>query len=119
MGDAALGRRWRVPGPRRARSWSTRARPHLPAPALVRAQHGHLDAAGRWHPPQLSHTQGRSRQADRKRDTRRKILAGAMVLDRVERGEVAEERFKAAMGRFLERALFDLPPCSASEEKTG
>ena len=50
----------------------------------------------------------------RKRDTRRKILLGAMVLDRVARGEMAETVVKADMDRFLERdqerALFDLPP---------
>ena len=58
----------------------------------------------------------RESQAERKRETRRKILAGAMTLDRVERGELPESRFKADMDRFLERpqerALFDLPPRS-------
>ena len=55
----------------------------------------------------------RESQEERKRETRRKILAGAMVLDRVARKELSEKLFKADMDRFLERdqdrALFDLP----------
>lgn len=50
----------------------------------------------------------------RKLDTRRKVLVGAMVLEQVERGEWPQERFTAAMDRFLtrdnDRALFDFPP---------
>ena len=58
----------------------------------------------------------RSRESveERKRETRRKILAGAMVLDRVARKDLSEKLFKADMDRFLERdqdrALFGLPP---------
>ena len=63
---------------------------------------------------ELQRLNARERQAERKRETRRKILAGAMVLDRVERGAVAEKLFLDDMDRFLERdkdrALFDLPP---------
>ena len=60
----------------------------------------------------------RSRESleERKRETRRKILAGAMVLDRVARKDLSEKLFKADMDRFLERdqdrALFGLPPKS-------
>ena len=47
-------------------------------------------------------------------DTRRKILAGAMLLDKVARGEFPELLFKAMMDLFLrrttDRALFELPP---------
>ena len=50
----------------------------------------------------------------RKRDTHRKILIGAMVLDQVQRGEWPEKRLQEAMDRFLDkdrdRALFELPP---------
>ncbi|MCY4435063.1 MAG: mobilization protein [bacterium] len=64
----------------------------------------------------------RERVAERKRDTRRKILAGALLLDWVERGEIAEKRFLDGLNRFLERdrerALFDLPPRSASTADT-
>ena len=63
---------------------------------------------------ELQRLDARERQVERKRETRRKILAGAMVLDRLARGELAEKLFKADMDRFLERdqdrALFDLPP---------
>ena len=54
------------------------------------------------------------RQAKRKHETRRKILLGAMVLDRIARGVVTENLVLADMDSFLERdqdrALFDLPP---------
>ena len=62
----------------------------------------------------------RASQEARKRETRRKILAGAMVLDRVARGEWPAEHFQAALDRFLERdqdrALFELPPRPATEK---
>jgi len=62
---------------------------------------------------EIQRVKARERQAKRKRDTRRKILVGAMVLDQVERGEWPATRLQAAMDRFLEReqdrALFDLP----------
>ena len=62
----------------------------------------------------IQRVKARERQAVRKRDTRRKILAGAMVLDRLARGELSEKLFLGDMDRFLERdqdrALFDLPP---------
>ena len=61
-------------------------------------------------------------QEERKRVTRRKILAGAMVLDRVARKDLAEKLFKADMERFLERdqdrALFGLPPRPAINSKS-
>ena len=69
---------------------------------------------------ELQRLDARERQAERKRETRRKILAGAMVLDRVARGEVTEKLFLADMDRFLERdqerALFDLPPKAAKSQ---
>ena len=69
---------------------------------------------------EIQRVRGRESQEERKRETRRKILAGAMVLDRVARKELPEKLFKADMDRFLERdqdrALFDLPPRSAKEE---
>ena len=61
----------------------------------------------------IQRVRSRESQEERKRETRRKILAGAMVLDRVARKEVAEKIFLADMDRFLEReqdrALFGLP----------
>jgi chromosome segregation ATPase len=49
----------------------------------------------------------------RKDDTRRKILAGAIVLARVEQGQIPQAEFRAwldaALTRADDRALFDLP----------
>jgi hypothetical protein len=54
-----------------------------------------------------------SRRA-RKDDTRRKILAGAIVLARVDQGLIPESEFRAwldgALTRADDRALFELPP---------
>ena len=54
-----------------------------------------------------------SRQA-RKDDTRRKILAGAIVLTRVEQGKLPEVEFRswldAALTRADDRALYGLRP---------
>ena len=67
---------------------------------------------------ELQRARGRAATAARKRDTHRKILAGAMTLDRVKRGEVSEQRFLVDMDKFLEkdrdRAAYDLPPRSAA-----
>ena len=53
-----------------------------------------------------------SRQA-RKNDTRRKILAGTIVLAKVEQGVLADTQFRKwldeALTRADDRALFDLP----------
>ena len=72
---------------------------------------------------EIQRVKGRAAQEARKRDTHRKILAGALLLDQVQRGEWPEERFLAALDRFLEkdrdRAVFDLPPRSTSPAKTG
>ena len=63
---------------------------------------------------EIQRVKSRESLEERKRDTRRKILAGAMVLDRVARKKVSEKLFKADMDSFLERdqdrALFGLPP---------
>jgi hypothetical protein len=52
-------------------------------------------------------------------DTRRKILAGAMVLEVSGRDEEARLRFMERMGKFLvrpdDRALFGLPPLPSAE----
>ena len=51
---------------------------------------------------------------ERKRDTRRKILAGACVLDRADKDLVSARHLKEILDAFLtkpqDRALFDLPP---------
>jgi hypothetical protein len=49
----------------------------------------------------------------RRDDTRRKILAGAIVLARVEQGQISESEFRGwldtALTRPDDRALFELP----------
>ena len=50
----------------------------------------------------------------RKLDTRRKILAGACVLDRADKDQASARHLKEILDAFLtkpqDRALFDLPP---------
>lgn len=50
----------------------------------------------------------------RKRENRKKLLIGAMIMQKVKAGEWTEASLLAAMDGFLtrdnERALFDLPP---------
>jgi hypothetical protein len=61
---------------------------------------------------------------NRKKENRRKVLAGAAIFAKIERGEWSEEGFRKMMDAFLsrpsERALFDLPilnePSEQSEE---
>ena len=66
---------------------------------------------------ELQRLDARERETERKRDTRRKILLGALLQDIMDRGEVVTTRreiIMAKLERFLERdrdrALFDLPP---------
>ena len=70
---------------------------------------------------EIQRVRSRESQEERKRETRRKILAGAMVLDRVARKELAEKLFLADMDRFLERdqdrAVFGLPPRPAKRQE--
>ena len=69
---------------------------------------------------EIQRVKGRAAQEARKRDTHRKILAGAMTLDRVARGEVSEQRFLEDMDRFLDkdrdRAVYDLPPRATAQQ---
>ncbi len=55
---------------------------------------------------------------NRKEDTRRKILLGAIVLARMERGEISESTVRqwlsAALTRSDDRSLFNLPPISTA-----
>ena len=60
---------------------------------------------------------GKERTRKRKDDTRRKILAGAAVLDRAERDAAFKAELGALLDRFLtradDRALFGLEPVAA------
>ena len=63
---------------------------------------------------EIQRVRSRESREARKRETRRRILAGAMAEAMLARGEWSEEEFRADMDRFLERdrdrALFGLPP---------
>jgi hypothetical protein len=63
---------------------------------------------------QIQALKAREGKQARKRDTRRKILIGAAVLDKVNKGEWPEERLRALLDNFLDkpidRALFGLSP---------
>ena len=56
---------------------------------------------------------------DRAAETRRKILAGALVLDMMNGDEETKTRFTARLDKFLtrtdDRALFGLPPVASPE----
>jgi len=62
----------------------------------------------------IQRAEARKRERDRKHRTQKAVLAGLMVLDRVERGELTEKLFLRDMDQFLtrdrERAVFGLPP---------
>ena len=62
---------------------------------------------------QIQALKTREQTAERQRDTRRKILIGAAVLERVKSGKWPEERLLAMMDEFLtkdlDRQLFNLP----------
>ena len=71
---------------------------------------------------EIQRAKARQRQNQRKRETRRKILMGAMLQDRIDRGKVPEKVVMADMDQFLtrdhERALFDLPPRQDNKKGT-
>lgn len=68
----------------------------------------------------IQRVRARETQAERKRETRRRLLTGAMALAQVARGEWPEAAFLTAMDQFLtreqDRALFELPPRSPEGE---
>lgn len=53
------------------------------------------------------------KKRERENDTRRKILIGAMIMDRIDNGKETEEKIKELMDTFLtrdkDRELFGLP----------
>lgn len=68
---------------------------------------------------QIQALKAREQAAERQRDTRRKILIGAAVLERVKNGKWPEERLLAMMDEFLtkdlDRQLFELPSKPAAD----
>lgn len=61
--------------------------------------------------------QAKKRSMDRKADTRRKVLAGAVVLEHAERDAAFKTELQTLLGRFLvrddDRALFGFSPLPA------
>ena len=64
--------------------------------------------------------QNKQRAGERKSDTRRKVLAGATVLEWAKRDSEFSSRMMAELKRFLvrddDRALFGLPPVPKRED---
>lgn len=62
---------------------------------------------------EIAKVRAREIAQDRRADTRKKVLAGALLLGMVERGEWPHEKFDSALDRFLtrdqDRVLFNLP----------
>ena len=72
------------------------------------------------------HIEARKRAMESKKkrseDTRRKILVGALILARVERGEWPQEKLLAMLDATLtrddDRALFDLPAIQSPQKSS-
>lgn len=66
--------------------------------------------------------EAREGKQNKKIDTRRKVLAGAAILAKVERGDWSEEGFRKMMDAFLsrpsERSLFGLPILEETSEQS-
>ena len=67
----------------------------------------------------IKQEQNKQRAGERKSDTRRKVLAGATVLEWAKRDNEFSSRLMAELKRFLvrddDRALFGLPPLPNKE----
>jgi len=63
--------------------------------------------------------QNKRKAVERRMDTRRKVLAGALALNMAEKDKAFSARLNEELGRFLvrdsERALFGLPPLKQPE----
>jgi large subunit ribosomal protein L7/L12 len=61
-------------------------------------------------------------KGNKSRDTRRKILAGALILDIISKDEAAKNKFMPQLDKYLtradDRALFDLKPLSKETEES-
>ena len=67
---------------------------------------------------EIQRVRAREQQQTRKDDTRRKILAGSMLLQLVEDGEWPEDKLRTRLDAYLtrddDRKLFDLPARDAT-----
>lgn len=70
---------------------------------------------------QIQAIKARESEDERKRDTRRKILIGGVVLSKVKRGEWNQEKLQALLNNELkadrDRELFGLPLQASNETK--
>ena len=70
---------------------------------------------------QIQAIKARESEEERKRDTRRKILIGGVVLSKVKRGEWNQEKLQALLNNELkadrDRELFGLPLLAPNEAK--
>jgi len=68
---------------------------------------------------EIQRVRAREQQQTRKDDTRRKILAGSMLLQLVEDGEWPKDKLQTRLDAYLtrddDRALFDLPPLDEAD----
>jgi hypothetical protein len=71
----------------------------------------------------IKREQGKLRSVERKSDTRRKVLAGATVLEWAKRDNEFSSRLMVELKAFLvrddDRALFGLPPLPKPKEHSG
>jgi hypothetical protein len=71
----------------------------------------------------IKREQGKLRTVERKSDTRRKVLAGAAVLEWAKKDNEFSSRLMTELKAFLvrddDRALFDLAPLPKSKERSG
>jgi len=69
---------------------------------------------------EIQRVRAREQKEERKRDTRRKVLVGAMILSKVDSGDWPEDRLMAAMNTYLDRdhdrELFGLPPKAETQQ---
>ena len=72
---------------------------------------------------QVAREKAAEKKRQRSADTRRKILVGAVILAKVERGEWPQERLRElldpALTRVDDRALFGLSPIQEEASQTG
>lgn len=70
---------------------------------------------------QIQAIKAREKEADRKLDTRRKILIGGAVLAMVKRGDWNQDKLKSMLDREIhaekDRALFGLPAKESKDEQ--
>lgn len=70
---------------------------------------------------QIQAIKAREKEADRKLDTRRKILIGGAVLAMVKRGDWPQDKLKSMLDREIhaekDRALFGLPAKESKDEQ--